>query len=113
MVPSRKNVIGLDVIQTPGRAIQFMHNEFDTEDQEEIDFLRKHFEFGTIINEAPSAEETKSNILKMAEELKASAEPVVEAIPEGSGKPDIFQCETCGFVAKSKLGLASHTKTHA
>jgi len=99
MSPSRKVLVGFEPVQSQGKSIQFKNGEFETDVQEEIDFLRSNSEFGTIIHEVPSVEDTKKGILEMAEKIKQAKQPATEDL----------KCE-CGFVAKSKLGLISHKK---
>mgnify|MGYP002681838495 CR=1 FL=1 len=110
MTPSYKQLVGVSSVFVPGKAIQFVNNEYVTEDKEEIQFLRNHKEFGTIIHEAPDAKEAQRKLVEMAEQIK---EAEIEAVPEGSTSEDALKCPVCGFVAKSKIGLASHMKTHA
>lgn len=102
MKPAYKEQHGINIIYNPGKAIQFMNNEFITTDKEEIQFLRNHREFNTIIHEAPEPQDTRKAILEMAEGIK-EAEIVKEAP---------LKCSVCGFEAKSKIGLIGHMKKH-
>ena len=62
----------------PGKSIDFQNFVFETEDKEQIKFLKKHPAFNVEIFETKSVEEQEDDLLKRAEEIKAKR--------EGSGK---------------------------
>jgi len=105
--PAYYREVDSKAILVQGKAIQFHDNEFITEDQEEIDFLKKHREFGTIIHEVPSGDEINAGILKIAEEIEQK-----KSVKFKGDKEEVFKCDVCGFIAKSKIGLTAHKKTH-
>lgn len=149
IVPTYKQIVGMTQQLVTGKSIQFMNNEFSTEKQEEIDFLRAHAEFGINIHEVPSQESIDEEMVKRAEEIIAKkkakqetikietavgeveitkealelgaelseeekAEIAKTAVPIEEVVAETFACpvEGCGFVAKSKLGLGSHMRSH-
>jgi hypothetical protein len=120
MVPTYKQMMGLTQQLVVGKSIQFENYEYETEDKEEIAFLRANINYKRgIIGEEMSSEERENTILEMAEKIKSKrvgGEVKAEtgrAIAEGSSVAD-FACDQCDTVAKSNAGLSAHKrKMHA
>jgi hypothetical protein len=52
MTPSDKQVIGSTIMNVKGRHIRFGGGEYETNDQEEIEFIKGHRLYGSQIIEA-------------------------------------------------------------
>lgn len=53
MKPSRNTVQDGIVIQLPGEHIRFYNGEYETTNKAELEFIRKHWLFGSKITEVP------------------------------------------------------------
>lgn len=109
MRPTRKMFIDNSMQLIPGKTIEFSNHEYITQDEEEIAFLKAHREFGVTFDIKQSAQEIQSDILKMAEKIKAEGVQVSDGAKDAGA---VFVCDKCGFEAKSKLGLQAHSKKH-
>lgn len=64
MIPQRQRVESGLVITDPGKHIHFENGIYETEDEKEIAFLRKHKFFGTRIAEVPDKATGKSRAVR-------------------------------------------------
>ena len=101
--PDTYQIVGINRQFLKGKDVQFENNEYETDDQEIIDFLLNCDDMQTgVISKMPSPEEIKEAKRKMIEKLQKEV---------GEEKEE-FVCDVCGKVCKSELGLKSHKRVH-
>lgn len=72
ITPTHKVIVGASAQLVPGKSIQFMNGEFETENKEEIDFLMNHKDLNVVFHEAQTQEEMQEGLLDLAEKVKKS-----------------------------------------
>lgn len=82
-----------------GKAIQFVNGQYETDDQEEIELIKKLNNYGTEIYSGDG-------------ETTATPEAIKRFNTERNAIPEALACPRCSFKAKSGLGLSSHVRKH-
>lgn len=118
--PATHMIVGISRVYVPGKDVQFNNFEYQTEDQETIDFLMSSDDMRKgVIYKQPSMEEMQEMKRQQFEKLKAELglekEPKTEAVEapkKPEAKPSGLVCDVCGKTCASELGLRAHKRSH-
>jgi len=104
MRPAINQIVNGVFNRVSGKYIEFKNGEYETDDKEEIAFLKAKPYFGSEIWEEKTGEQIKQEAVETIANLTG--------ITDTKSGQVSFKCEKCGFEAKSKLGLTAHMKKH-